>query len=125
MDLVPVLDFSAQLFYASRSSPVAQVRPSPGQRLVAIFLVVLCQSSLVVVFPVGFHSAGLRWLFSRRTVSSFSGRSFHQFGFQFLLEEPLFFYFDSRGLGKALCRWITGHVLEPPEQRAQRFSSLN
>jgi hypothetical protein len=39
-------------------------------------------------------------------------------GFQFLLEEPLFFYFDSRVLGKALCRWITGHVLEPPEQRA-------
>jgi hypothetical protein len=109
--------------------PSCQVRPSPGQRLAVIFLVVLCQSSLVLVFPVGFcsarfHFAGLRWLFSRRVVSSFSARIFHQFGFQFLLEEPLFFYFDSGVLGKALFRWITGHVLQPPEHRA-RFPSLN
>jgi hypothetical protein len=114
---------------ASRSSPVAQVSPPPGQRLAAIFLVILCQSSLVFVFPVGFcsvrfHFASLRWLFSRRVVSNFSARSFHQLSFQFLLEEPLLFYFDSCVLGKALCRWITDLILELPDQKARGFLVL-
>jgi hypothetical protein len=37
VDLVPVLDFSAHPFYASRTIPIAQVHLSPGQRLAVIF----------------------------------------------------------------------------------------
>jgi hypothetical protein len=114
---------------ASLSSPVAQVSSLPGQHLAAIFLIVLCQSSLVLVFPIGFcsarfHFASLRWLFSRRVVSSFSARSFHQLNFQFLLEEPLLFYLDSRVLGKTLSRWIIDLILELPNQKARGFLVL-
>jgi hypothetical protein len=104
VDLVPVLDFSAQLFYASRSSPVAQVTAPSGDfscrpvsvksgyclsRRIMLCSIPFCWSAMAVLSQGGLQ---------------FQRRSFHQFGFQFLLEEPPFFYFDSLVLCKALCR---------------------